>query len=158
MWLEVVRSWSCYSAAYFLELSTRSAAAHFKSDALAANGRPGMVSAHAPSLLTAHALGVVVNSRSGHRPSRRVRSWLRAQTMPMLAHRTNILRALPSVTERWPNRLPQNTSTAVGAAFGERWSEAQLNICYRTPQEVMALTGPVLRNAGSHNEPPSAVR
>lgn len=47
---------------------------------------------------------------------------------------------------------------AVGAAFGERWSEAQLSICYRTPQEVMALTGPVLRQAGSHNTPPLAVR
>lgn len=47
---------------------------------------------------------------------------------------------------------------AVGTAFGDRWSEAQLTICYRTPREVMALTGPVLRNAGSHNEPPVAVR
>ena len=47
---------------------------------------------------------------------------------------------------------------AVGAAFGERWTEAQLTICYRTPLEVMALTGAVLRKAGSHNEPPRAVR
>ena len=47
---------------------------------------------------------------------------------------------------------------AVAAAFGERWTEAQLTICYRTPVEVMALTGPVLHHAGSHNEPPRAVR
>lgn len=47
---------------------------------------------------------------------------------------------------------------AVGAAFGERWTEARLTICYRTPFEVMALTGPVLQNAGSRNEPPRAVR
>lgn len=47
---------------------------------------------------------------------------------------------------------------AVGAAFGERWTEAQLTICYRTPLEVMALTVPVLHNAGSQNEPPRAVR
>jgi hypothetical protein len=47
---------------------------------------------------------------------------------------------------------------AVAAALGERWTEARLTICYRTPLEVMALTGPVLRRAGSHNEPPRAVR
>lgn len=47
---------------------------------------------------------------------------------------------------------------AVTAAFGERWTEARLTICYRTPLEVMALTAPVLRNAGSENEPPRAVR
>lgn len=47
---------------------------------------------------------------------------------------------------------------AVEAAFGERWTEARLTICYRTPLEVMALTAPVLRNAGSENEPPRAVR
>ncbi|MDQ0644004.1 HelD family protein [Microbacterium murale] len=47
---------------------------------------------------------------------------------------------------------------AVDAAFGARWTEARLTICYRTPLEVMALTAPVLRNAGSENEPPRAVR
>lgn len=47
---------------------------------------------------------------------------------------------------------------AVEAAFGDRWTEARLTICYRTPREVMALTSPVLRNAGSENEPPRAVR
>lgn len=47
---------------------------------------------------------------------------------------------------------------AVGAAFGERWTEARLTICYRTPLEVMALTAPVLRRAGSENVPPRAVR
>lgn len=47
---------------------------------------------------------------------------------------------------------------AVDAAFGKKWTEAGLTICYRTPLEVMALTAPVLRNAGSENEPPRAVR
>ncbi|MGM7698216.1 HelD family protein [Microbacterium sp. A84] len=47
---------------------------------------------------------------------------------------------------------------AVDAAFGERWTETKLTICYRTPLEVMQLTAPVLRNAGSVNEPPRAVR
>lgn len=47
---------------------------------------------------------------------------------------------------------------AVEAAFGERWTESRLTICYRTPREVMSLTAPVLRNAGSENEPPRAVR
>lgn len=47
---------------------------------------------------------------------------------------------------------------AVGAAFGKRWTEARLTICYRTPLEVMALTDSVLRNAGSENQPPRAVR
>jgi hypothetical protein len=47
---------------------------------------------------------------------------------------------------------------AVNAALGERWSQARLTICYRTPLEVMALTGPALRSAGSRNEPPRAVR
>ncbi|MFI9639030.1 HelD family protein [Micromonospora sp. NPDC051925] len=47
---------------------------------------------------------------------------------------------------------------AVQAAFGERWTAAELTICYRTPREVMELTEPVLRQAGSHNAPPRAVR
>lgn len=47
---------------------------------------------------------------------------------------------------------------SVGAAFGENWTEARLTICYRTPLEVMELTAPVLRNAGSANLPPRAVR
>lgn len=47
---------------------------------------------------------------------------------------------------------------AVGAAFGANWTEARLTICYRTPLEVMALTEPVLRRAGSGNRPPRAVR
>ncbi|MBB2949154.1 hypothetical protein FB565_008959 [Actinoplanes lutulentus] len=47
---------------------------------------------------------------------------------------------------------------AVRAAFGERWTAAELTICYRTPREVMELTGPVLEKAGSHNAPPRAVR
>ncbi|MET8233432.1 UvrD-helicase domain-containing protein [Micromonospora sp. NPDC005298] len=47
---------------------------------------------------------------------------------------------------------------AVRAVFGDRWTAAELTICYRTPREVMDLTGPVLRKAGSHNPPPRAVR
>ncbi|MCG5462460.1 AAA family ATPase [Micromonospora sp. MED01] len=47
---------------------------------------------------------------------------------------------------------------AVRAAFGDRWTAAELTICYRTPREVMDLTEPVLKKAGSHNTPPRAVR
>ncbi|MBM0201708.1 AAA family ATPase [Micromonospora sp. STR1s_5] len=47
---------------------------------------------------------------------------------------------------------------AVRAAFGDRWTGAELTICYRTPREVMDLTEPVLEKAGSHNTPPRAVR
>ncbi|NBE83148.1 AAA family ATPase [Micromonospora sp. NEAU-HG-1] len=47
---------------------------------------------------------------------------------------------------------------AVQAVFGDRWTAAELTICYRTPREVMDLTGPVLRKAGSRNAPPRAVR
>ncbi|MET7969468.1 UvrD-helicase domain-containing protein [Micromonospora sp. NPDC005305] len=47
---------------------------------------------------------------------------------------------------------------AVQAVFGDRWAAAELTICYRTPREVMALTEPVLKKAGSHNAPPRAVR
>ncbi|MET8310716.1 UvrD-helicase domain-containing protein [Micromonospora sp. NPDC005173] len=47
---------------------------------------------------------------------------------------------------------------AVQAVFGDRWTAAELTICYRTPREVMDLTEPVLTKAGSHNTPPRAVR
>ncbi|MET0424559.1 MAG: UvrD-helicase domain-containing protein, partial [Actinoplanes sp.] len=47
---------------------------------------------------------------------------------------------------------------AVQATLGERWTAAELTICYRTPREVMELTAPVLARAGSHNTPPRAVR
>jgi DNA helicase IV len=47
---------------------------------------------------------------------------------------------------------------AVNAAFGHRWTPAQLTVCYRTPREVMDLTAAVLEKAGSHNSPPRAVR
>jgi DNA helicase IV len=47
---------------------------------------------------------------------------------------------------------------AVQATMGERWTAAELTICYRTPREVMELTGPVLEKAGSPNTPPRAVR
>ncbi|WP_240518105.1 HelD family protein [Brevibacterium aurantiacum] len=54
----------------------------------------------------------------------------------------------------------QHTTWAqvVDAVFGERWTQAKLTIGYRTPAEAMALTGPILQNAGSVNEPPNAVR
>ncbi|MER5701904.1 UvrD-helicase domain-containing protein [Micromonospora sp. NPDC002296] len=47
---------------------------------------------------------------------------------------------------------------AVQAVFGDRWTAAELTICYRTPREVMDLTDSVLKKAGSHNAPPRAVR
>jgi hypothetical protein len=47
---------------------------------------------------------------------------------------------------------------AIAPVFGDRWRRGDLTICYRTPREVMALTPPVLERAGSHNEPPRAVR
>jgi hypothetical protein len=47
---------------------------------------------------------------------------------------------------------------AVRAVFADRWTAAELTICYRTPREVMGLTEPVLKHAGSHNAPPRAVR
>ncbi|GAA4946550.1 HelD family protein [Actinoplanes utahensis] len=47
---------------------------------------------------------------------------------------------------------------AVGAVFGDRWTAAELTVCYRTPREVMELTGPILVAAGSTGTPPRAVR
>ncbi len=47
---------------------------------------------------------------------------------------------------------------AIDPVFGDRWRRSDLTICYRTPREVMVLTGPVLAKAGSRNEPPRAVR
>lgn len=47
---------------------------------------------------------------------------------------------------------------ALGDTLGDRWRRSDLTICYRTPREVMDLTVPVLRAAGSRNEPPRAVR
>lgn len=47
---------------------------------------------------------------------------------------------------------------ALGSVWGERWRQGELTVCYRTPREVMGLTAPVLRAAGSSNTPPEAVR
>nr|WP_221185337.1 UvrD-helicase domain-containing protein [Flexivirga oryzae] len=47
---------------------------------------------------------------------------------------------------------------AVQPVFGDRWRRGDLTICYRTPREVMALTEPVLKRAGSSSVPPRAVR
>jgi hypothetical protein len=73
-------------------------------------------------------------------------------------------------------RVPSRSITAVGdidqteaphrhttwgeavEAFENRWRRSDLTICYRTPREVMALTGEVLARAGSTNVPPRAVR
>ncbi|MDJ0314799.1 UvrD-helicase domain-containing protein [Arthrobacter sp. H35-D1] len=71
---------------------------------------------------------------------------------------TRSITAVGDIDQAEAPHLHTTWGEAVGAAFGERWTEAQLTICYRTPLEVMALTAPVLRNAGSHNEPPRAVR
>ncbi|MEV6344774.1 UvrD-helicase domain-containing protein [Actinoplanes sp. NPDC051851] len=49
-------------------------------------------------------------------------------------------------------------SEAVSATLGDRWTPAELTICYRTPREVMDLTAPILAKAGSRNTPPRAVR
>lgn len=56
---------------------------------------------------------------------------------------------------------PHDHSTwegAVGEVLTDRWRQADLTICYRTPREVMDLTAPVLEAAGSSNQPPRAVR
>lgn len=56
---------------------------------------------------------------------------------------------------------PHDHSTwegAVGEVLTDRWRQADLTICYRTPREVTELTGPVLEAAGSTNQPPRAVR
>ncbi len=47
---------------------------------------------------------------------------------------------------------------ALSGVLTDRWRRADLTICYRTPREVMGLTGPVLEAARSTNEPPRAVR
>lgn len=49
-------------------------------------------------------------------------------------------------------------SDAVGSVLGDRWRQGQLTICYRTPREVMHLTGLVLERSGSRNQPPRALR
>ncbi|WP_258724820.1 HelD family protein [Cellulomonas sp. NS3] len=56
---------------------------------------------------------------------------------------------------------PQHHTTwaqALGPVLGDAWTAATLTTCYRTPAEVMALTGDVLRRAGSAHEPPRSVR
>lgn len=77
------------------------------------------------------------------------------------------------VIRRCPNRsitavgdLDQAQSPHAGSTWadslagvlGDRWRERELTICYRTPQEVMRLTEPVLCAAGSTRRPPTAVR
>lgn len=78
----------------------------------------------------------------------------------MVARRTPQL-SITAVGDIDQAETPHHHTTwarAVDAVFGERWTQAELTIGYRTPAEVMALTGPVLRKAGSLNEPPRAVR
>lgn len=78
----------------------------------------------------------------------------------MVSRRTpkQSITAVGDIDQADSSHLHTSWEQAVGAVFGERWTQAQLTIGYRTPAEVMALTGPVLRNAGSFNTPPNAVR
>lgn len=78
----------------------------------------------------------------------------------MVARRTPRLSitAVGDIDQADSSHLHTSWAEAVNVVFGERWTQAQLTIGYRTPAEVMALTGPVLRNAGSINTPPNAVR
>lgn len=51
-----------------------------------------------------------------------------------------------------------NWAECLAGVLGDRWREYELTICYRTPEEVMALTEPVLRASGSSRRPPRPVR
>lgn len=66
--------------------------------------------------------------------------------------------AVGDIDQADSSHLHTTWAQAVNAVFGGRWTQAQLTIGYRTPAEVMALTDPVLRKAGSLNTPPNAVR
>ncbi|TQL69775.1 DNA helicase IV [Nocardioides albertanoniae] len=78
----------------------------------------------------------------------------------MVARRTPQL-SITAVGDIDQAETPHHHTTwaqAVGAVFGSRWTQAALTIGYRTPAEVMALTAPILKRAGSLSEPPRAVR
>lgn len=85
---------------------------------------------------------------------------LSAMEWQMVARRTPAL-SITAVGDIDQTESPHDHTTwqaAVGDVLTDRWRQADLTICYRTPREVMALTGPVLEAAGSHNQPPRAVR
>ncbi|KUL23437.1 helicase [Actinoplanes awajinensis subsp. mycoplanecinus] len=71
---------------------------------------------------------------------------------------TRSITAVGDIDQAEASHRHTSWAQAVQATLGERWTAAELTICYRTPREVMALTGPVLERAGSHNTPPRAVR
>lgn len=78
----------------------------------------------------------------------------------MVARRTlkQSITAVGDIDQAESSHKHTTWAQAVNAVFGEGWTQAQLTIGYRTPAEVMALTVPILRNAGSLNTPPNAVR
>lgn len=71
---------------------------------------------------------------------------------------TRSITAVGDIDQAEASHRHTSWAQAVQSSFGDRWSAAELTICYRTPREVMELTTPVLRKAGSHNAPPRAVR
>jgi len=71
---------------------------------------------------------------------------------------TRSITAVGDIDQAEASHRHTNWAQAVQATLGERWTPAELTICYRTPREVMQLTGPVLAKAGSRNAPPRAVR
>jgi DNA helicase IV len=85
---------------------------------------------------------------------------LSAMQWQMVARRVPS-RSITAVGDIDQSEAPHRHTTwdqAITPVFGDRWRRGDLTICYRTPREVMALTPPVLARAGSHNEPPRAVR
>jgi hypothetical protein len=71
---------------------------------------------------------------------------------------TRSITAVGDIDQAEASHRHTSWAQAVRATLGERWTGAELTICYRTPREVMELTGPVLAQAGSRNAPPRAVR
>jgi hypothetical protein len=71
---------------------------------------------------------------------------------------TRSITAVGDIDQAEASHRHTSWAQAVRATLGDRWTPAELTICYRTPREVMELTGPVLEKAGSRNTPPRAVR
>ena len=69
---------------------------------------------------------------------------------------TRSITAVGDIDQAEASHRHTSWAEAVGGVFGDRWTTAELTICYRTPREVMELTGPVLQKAGSRNDPPRA--
>ncbi|MGO1165052.1 MAG: HelD family protein [Janibacter sp.] len=85
---------------------------------------------------------------------------LSAMEWQMVARRTPAfsITAVGDIDQTEAPHAHHTWTEAVGDVLTERWRQADLTICYRTPLEVMELTAPVLAAAGSSNEPPRAVR